>query len=240
MPVVMTIETANMTIDESYCQTHAGFIAGEFALLAVSDTGDGMDKATLSRIFEPFFTTKELGKGTGLGLATVYGTVKQNKGFINVYSEPGQGTVFKIYLPRTDARMTEESALVERKNLLGTETVLLVEDEESILDLASEILEKYGYTVLSALNPDMALTLARNHPGHIHLLITDVVMPGMNGKNLNEALKSIKPGFKCIFMSGYTSNAIAHNGVLDEGIHFLQKPFSPKTLAEKIRDVLET
>ena len=118
--------------------------------------------------------------------------------------------------------------------------MLLVEDEESILDLAREILEKYGYTVLAALSPAMALTLARNHPGHIHLLITDVVMPGMNGKDLNEALKSIKPGFKCLFMSGYTSNAVAHNGVLDEGIHFLQKPFSPKTLAEKIRDVLET
>ncbi|MBI5590901.1 MAG: PAS domain S-box protein [Deltaproteobacteria bacterium] len=236
----ITIETTNVVIDESYCQTHAGFFTGSFVMLAVSDTGMGMDKATLSRIFEPFFTTKELGKGTGLGLASVYGNVKQNKGFINVYSEPGQGTAFKIYLRRTDARMMEEPALVERKNLLGTETVLLVEDEDSILGLARDILEKYGYTVLTAQSPDMALTLARNHPGRIHLLITDVVMPGMNGKDLNEALKSIKPGFKCLFMSGYTSNAVAHNGVLDEGIHFLQKPFSPKTLAEKIRDVLET
>jgi len=236
----ITIETNNVVIDESYCQAHAGFIEGEFALLAVSDTGVGMDRATFDRIFEPFFTTKELGKGTGLGLATVYGIVKQNRGFINVYSEPEQGTVFKIYLPSTDARMMAEPAQVERSNLFGTETVLLVEDDVSILDLTRDILEHYGYTVIAANNPAMALSLARNYQDPIHLLLTDVVMPGMNGKNLNEALKSIKPGFKCIFMSGYTSNEVAHNGVLDEKINFLQKPFSPKTLTKKIRDALET
>lgn len=236
----ITIETTNVVIDETYSQNHMSFPAGSFALLTVSDNGKGMDKATLSHIFEPFFTTKEMGKGTGLGLSTVYGIVKQNNGFIYVYSEPGQGTAFKIYLPRTDSPIMEESVQSERKALLGTETVLLVEDEESILDLAREILEQYGYTVLAALTPDIAFVLAKNHPGCIHLLLTDVIMPGMNGKDLNEAIKPIRPGLKSIFMSGYTPDIVAHNGVLDEGIHFLQKPFSPKTLAEKIRDVLET
>lgn len=233
------IETANVVVDEGYCKNHAGFISGEFALLAVSDTGVGMDNITLSRIFEPFFTTKELGKGTGLGLASVYGAVKQNKGFINVYSEPGQGTALKIYLPRTDERIMGKLAQVERNNLQGNETVLLVEDDDSILYLAKDILEQYGYTVVAALSPDMALTLVKNHPGHIHLVLTDVVMPGMNGKDFMEALKHIRPGLKCIFMSGYTSDVVAYNGVIEEGIHFLQKPFSPKTLVEKIRDVLE-
>jgi len=236
----ITIETTNKVIDESYCLMHTDFSVGSFVVLAVSDTGTGMDKATCNRVFEPFFTTKELGKGTGLGLAMVYGIVKQNRGVIDVYSEPGQGTTFKIYLPRTDNGINEGPALVERKNLMGGETVLLVEDEKSVLNLAKRTLERYGYTVLAASNPDTALTIARDHPGHIHLLITDVIMPGMNGKDLNEALKSIRSEFKCLYWSGYTSDVVAHSGILDEGIHFLQKPFSQETLAEKIRNVLET
>ena len=236
----ITIETSNAAIDESSSHTHPGVSPGSFILLEISDTGTGMDKATCNRIFEPFFTTKELGKGTGLGLATVYGIVTQNKGFINVYSEPEQGTAFKIYLPGTDEGIHEEPAPVERENLQGRETVLLVEDEKSILNLARRTLEHYGYKVLAASDPDMALTLARNHPGHIHLLITDVVMPGMNGKDLNEALKSIRPEIKCLFWSGYTSNVVGHNGILDEGVQFLQKPFSQETLVQKIRNVLET
>ena len=235
----ITIETANVVIDESSSHTYAGFSKGSFALLAVSDTGMGMNKEVLNRIFEPFFTTKELGKGTGLGLATVYGIVKQNNGFINVYSEPGQGTTFKIYLARIDSIIIEETLPVERKNLKGSETVLLVEDEKSILNLATSTLEEYGYTVLAASSPDMALTLARNHPDQIHLLITDVVMPGMNGKDLSEALQLIRPECKCLFWSGYTSNAVAHSGILDEGINFLQKPFSQETLGQMIRHVLE-
>ncbi len=236
---IMTIETANVVFDETYCQTHKGFKPGSYVLLAVSDTGTGMDKETLDRIFEPFFTTKELGKGTGLGLATVYGIVKQNNGFINVYSEPDQGTTFKIYLPRTEERAVRDSAPIGEKNLTGTETVLLVEDEESILALGKSILERRGYVVLAAHSPGEALRIARSHSGPVHILITDVVMPEMNGKDLRDQLTAVKPGFKCIFMSGYTANVIAHHGVLDEGIEFLQKPFSVRTLAEKVREVLD-
>ncbi len=236
----MTIETANVVLDESYCRTHRGFTPGDYAMLAVSDTGAGMDKETVDHIFEPFYTTKELGKGTGLGLSTVYGIVKQNHGFINVYSEPGRGAAFKIYLPRAERQAEEKSARGSNKDLKGIETVLLVEDEESILTLGKAILTRHGYTVLAANRPEEALRIAESHPGRIDLLITDVVMPGMNGKDLEEKLNAVKPGFKCIYMSGYTANVIAHHGVLDEGIHFLQKPFSVMTLAEKVREVLDT
>jgi PAS domain S-box-containing protein len=236
----MTIETANVVLDESYSQSHKGFVPGDYVMLAVSDTGSGMDKQTVGRIYEPFFTTKELGKGTGLGLATVYGIVKQNNGFINVYSEPGQGTTFKIYLPRAEDHVEEKPTMAGKKDLKGTETVLLVEDEEPILALGKTILERRGYVLLATHSPDEALRMALSHPGPIHLLITDVVMPGMNGKDLRDKLDTIKPGFKCIFMSGYTADVIAHRGVLDEGVDFLQKPFSVKTLAEKVREVLDT
>jgi PAS domain S-box-containing protein len=235
----MTIETANVELNETSCQTHKGLSPGNYVLLAVSDTGAGMDRETVDHIFEPFFTTKEMGKGTGLGLATVYGIVKQNNGFINVYSEPNQGTTIKIYLPRAGVRIDEKPALAGKKNLTGTETVLLVEDEESILSLGKTILERRGYLVLAAHRPDEALRIAESHPGPIHLLITDVVMPGMNGRDLRDKLKALKRGFQCIFMSGYTADVIAHHGVLDEGIDFLQKPFSVKTLAEKVREVLD-
>jgi PAS domain S-box-containing protein len=236
----VTIETGRVVFDEAYCADHAGFIPGEFVLLAVSDNGCGMEKETLDYIFEPFFTTKDVDKGTGLGLATVYGIVKQNNGFTNVYSERDHGSTFKIYLPRAEVQPLKKAHTQEtKKNLKGTEIVLLVEDEESNLALCKALLERHGYMVLAAGSPAEALSMAENHPGGIHLLLTDVVMPGMNGKDLKEKLSVFKPGLKCIFMSGYTANVIAHHGVLEEGIHFLQKPFSVKTLAEKVREVLD-
>ncbi len=235
----VTIETGNVVFDEDYCRLHAGFVPGEFVLLAVSDTGKGMDKQTLGHIFEPFFTTKEPGKGTGLGLASVYGVVKQNDGFVNVYSEPGMGTAIKIYLPRARARSAEEPAPAEKKPAKGTEAVLLVEDEEAILKLSRRILEGCGYNVLAARTPGDALSLAEGHEGPIHLLVTDVVMPEMNGRDLKERISALRPGLKALYMSGYTANVIAHHGVLGEGVQFLQKPFSVRALAEKVREVLD-
>jgi len=235
----VTIETENVEFDEIYCAQNLGFIPGKYVRMAVSDTGVGMDKNILGHLFEPFFTTKELGKGTGLGLATVYGIVKQNNGFINVYSEPGQGTTVKIYLPRTESCFAEEAVAATGKNLLGTETVLLVEDEASILELGTSILTRYGYTVLSAKSPFEAVILANNHDGPIHLLVTDVVMPKMDGKELKERLCAVRPGIRCLFMSGYTANAIAHHGVLDKDVYFLQKPFSVIRMAEKVREALD-
>nr|NJM01692.1 PAS domain S-box protein [Desulfobacula sp.] len=236
----ITIETDMVCFDEVYCTDHAGFIPGDFVLLGVSDNGSGMDKETLGNLFEPFFTTKEMGKGTGLGLATVYGIVKQNKGFINVYSEPGQGTVFKIYLPRFFAA-DQISALAhtEKKIPSGNETILLVEDEPAVLKLTRVMLERKGYSVMSAATPVEAMALAGEHTGKIHLLMTDVVMPGMNGRDLARRLTAIHPDIKLLFMSGYTANVIAHQGVLDEGVAFIQKPFSMADLAEKVRGVLD-
>ena len=237
----ITIETGNIAIDEDYCADHPGFVPGEYVLLAVSDDGCGMDKETLAHIFEPFFTTKGVGKGTGLGLATVYGAVKQNNGFIDVYSEPGKGTTFTIYLPRhagRAAQMRTEGAAAGPA-LRGHETVLLVEDEPAILKLTTEMLERQGYTVLAAPSPGKAISLVREHPGEIHLLMTDVVMPEMNGRDLAGNLLSIYPHFKILFMSGYTANVIAHHSVLDEGVYFIQKPFSMKNLAAKVREVLD-
>jgi PAS domain S-box-containing protein len=236
---IVTIETGNVVFDESYCQIHAGCLPGDYVMLAVSDTGTGMDRTTMEKIFEPFFTTKEVGKGTGLGLSTIYGIVRQNSGFINVYSEPGQGATFKIYVPRAEATVAAVAAAVEEMSVRGSETVLLVEDEEAILDLGKSILEQHGYTVLAARTPQQALALARRRQGPIHLLITDVVMPGMNGRRLQEDLDPIRPGLKVLFMSGYPANAIAHHGVLDDGVQFLQKPFSVRTLVEKVRNVLD-
>lgn len=236
----ITIETDNVSFDEAYCADHAGFVPGDFVMLAVSDNGCGMDAKTIDHLFEPFFTTKEMGKGTGLGLATVYGVVKQNKGFINVYSEPGQGTTFKIYLPCHEARADRPKE--KRPDLLtgrGHETVLLVEDEAAILKMTSMILGRMGYAVIGASTPGEAIRLAKGHPGTIHLLMTDVIMPEMNGRDLAEHLLSVCPGMKCLFMSGYTSSVITHHGILDEGVHFIQKPFSLKDLAAKVREVLD-
>lgn len=234
----VTIETANAKLDDTYAQSHPECVPGDYVMLAVSDTGRGMDEETWAHLFEPFFTTKELGKGTGLGLATVFGIVKQNNGFIDVYSEPGQGTAFKLYLPRAEAEARVVPQPAAQRSLRGTETVLLVEDEEQIMNLGQQILERHGYTVLTASTPEAALALAMRHQGLIHLLITDVVMPGMNGKELKQRLMASHPGLKCLFISGYTADVIAHHGVLDERVYFLQKPFTIRTLAERVREVL--
>jgi PAS domain S-box-containing protein len=236
----ITIETQDITFDEAYCAVHTDFIPGEYVLLAVSDDGCGMDKETQSHLFEPFFTTKGMGQGTGLGLATVYGIVRQNNGFINVYSEPGHGTRFAIYLPRhaeLKVSLTEQAPARETKH--GSETILLVEDEPTILRMTEMMLERLGYKVLSADRPGKAMSLAREYSGRIDLLMTDVVMPGMNGRDLAANLLSIYPDIKCLFMSGYTANVIAHHGVLEEGVQFIQKPFSIKDLAAKVRETLD-
>jgi len=235
----VTIETANAVFDENYSAKHAGFVPGEFVLLAVSDDGCGMDRETRDKIFEPFFTTKEIGKGTGLGLATVFGIVKQNNGFINVYSEPGQGTTFKIYLPRHSANDISTNTADPEPSRRGHETILLVEDEAEILELGRLMLESFGYSVVTASTPAEAINLADEHAGGINLLVTDVVMPGMNGRELAENLLSRYPDMSCLFMSGYTADVIAHRGVLDEGVQFIQKPFSMQKLAGKVREALD-
>ncbi|MFZ5570821.1 MAG: PAS domain S-box protein [Thermodesulfobacteriota bacterium] len=235
----LTIETENAVFDETDCMAHAGLIPGEYVRLSVSDTGCGMGQETIEHLFEPFYTTKEVGKGTGLGLATVYGIVRQNDGFIHVHSEPGHGTTFKIHIPRTQAAAETAPQESGRKPAGGTETVLLVEDEPAILKLAQAILERYGYTVLAARTPREAREIAGSHPDPIHLLITDVVMPQMNGRDLLESIATLRPEIRVLFMSGYTADVIAHHGVLDEGIHFLQKPFSVRTLSAAVRDVLD-
>jgi two-component system, cell cycle sensor histidine kinase and response regulator CckA len=233
------IESANVTLDDTYARAHPECVAGDYVMVVVSDTGQGMDETTRAHLFEPFFTTKEVGKGTGLGLATVFGIVKQNRGLINVYSEPGMGTTFKIYLPRALEPLVAAEQAAVHGSLQGTETVLLVEDEEQILSLGERILRQHGYRVLTAASPEAALTLAAQFAGPIHLLITDVVMPGMNGKELREHIRATHSDAKCLFMSGYTSEVIALHGVLDDNIHFLQKPFTIRTLAEMVRKVLE-
>ena len=236
----MTIETRNVALDEAYCEDHVDCIPGDFVLLAVSDDGCGMDKKTMENLFEPFFTTKESGAGSGLGLATVYGIVKQNNGFINVYSEPGIGTTFKIHLPRHTGRVEQEwkekaAELTGR----GHETILLAEDEPAILKMTTKMLEQQGYTVLPAATPADAIRLADTYPGDIHLLMTDVVMPEMNGRQLYTSLLTGKPNLKCLFMSGYTANVIAHNGVLEDGVDFIQKPFMKQDLIAKVRETLD-
>ena len=236
----VTIETTNATFDDDYCSRHADFSPGDYVMLAVSDDGCGFDKETQTQLFEPFFTTKSVGRGTGLGLATVYGIVKQNEGFINVYSESGQGTTFRIYLRRyagddLETRTAGPSIMEQGR----AETILLVEDEPSILKVGISMLKELGYQVLAVGRSDEAVQLARTHIGEIHVLMTDVVMPEMNGRELADRIAAIRPDIKCLFMSGYTSNAIVHRGVLDEGVSFIQKPFSMKDLAAKVREVLE-
>lgn len=235
----MTIETDTVSFDEEYCKDHPGFIPGDFVLLAVSDNGCGMDKETLDNIFEPFFTTKQTGEGTGLGMATVYGIVKQSSGFINVYSEPGQGTTFHIYLPRCEEEnvVVQEAAASEVLKGQG-ETVLLVEDEVAIVRLATAMLEDLGYRIMTANTPAKALRLAESHQGDIQLLLTDVVMPEMNGRELAMQIQKIYPNLKILYMSGYTANAIAHHGILNDGINYIQKPFSRTDLSIRVREVL--
>ena len=236
----VTIETRNISFDEDYCADYAGFIPGEYVLLAVSDDGSGIAPDILNKIFEPFFTTKGIGKGTGLGLSTVYGIVKQNNGFINIYSEPKKGTTIKIYLPRHEGLVVEANSdnIIEIPISLG-ETVLLVEDDGSILKLGKRILEELGYKVLSTTSPSEAIKLAEEHADEISLLITDVVMPEMNGRELSEHLQNLYPNLKIIFMSGYTASVIAQRGVLDDGVSFISKPFSKKDMAVKVREVLD-
>jgi len=237
----LTIETANAELDESYALEHPAVVAGPFVMLAVSDSGVGMDAATQARIFEPFFTTKEKGKGTGLGLATVYGIVKQSGGNIWLYSEPGRGTTFKIYLPRVDQPLELPAPTpASRETPRGTETVLLVEDDEAVRTLARKMLASHGYTVLAAPSGADALELAASHAGPIHLLVTDVVLPGMSGRELAARFQSVRPGLKVLYTSGYTDEAIVHHGVLDPGIAFLQKPFTSGALARKVRETLDS
>ena len=237
----VTIETRNATIDEAYCAGHPEAVPGEYLLLAVSDDGCGMDKQTLDKIFEPFFTTKEKGKGTGLGLATVYGIAKQNNGFINVYSEPGKGSTFKIYLPRHAGKTVETPKERPATPVMGGhETILLAEDETAILDMVKQILEDFGYRVLAASTPGQAIRATKEYAGDIDLLITDVVMPEMNGQELAKNLLALHPKLRIIYMSGYSGNVIARHGVLDEGVNFIQKPFSMQDFAAKVREVLDS
>lgn len=234
----LIIETNNVYLDEEHAKRHVTVSAGHYVMLAVSDTGSGMDKETQGRIFEPFFTTKEQGKGTGLGLAMVYGIVKQSGGSIWVYSEVGRGTTFKIYLPRVDEQPAREAPRTARDVIRGTETVLVAEDEEMVRQLACEVLTTYGYKVLPAANGGSAFLVCEKHEGRIDLLITDVVMPEMSGLELSARLRMLKPELKVLFMSGYTDNALIHQGMI-EGENFIQKPFSPLGLVEKVRSVLD-
>ncbi|NTW49011.1 MAG: PAS domain S-box protein [Chlorobiales bacterium] len=234
------IETENITIDDTYCVGHVGAVPGEYVLLVVSDDGSGMDKDIFDHIFEPFFTTKGIGKGTGLGLATVYGIIKQNNGFIIVYSEPGKGTTFRIYLPRFVGEFEKPTVArtIEIPRGQG-ETILLVEDEESLRTTCGRLLDDLGYNVLEAESPEAAIEIVARHSGDIHLLLTDVIMPGMNGKELAEWLCTLKRDLKVLFMSGYPADVISHHGVLEQGVHFIEKPFSLGNISRKLRDILD-
>ena len=235
----LIIETGNVHLDESYCAAHRGFIPGDFAMLSVSDDGCGMEKEILDHIFEPFYTSKKTGEGTGLGLAMVYGIVKQNNGFINVYSEPDKGTTFRIYLPlqHGTAEDVEEQKLTKIPQGRG-ETLLLVEDEESLLQLTRRMLEESGYFVLACDRPGKAIDMAKKHEDRIHLLLTDVIMPEMNGLKLADKLSSLRPDLKVLYMSGYSANVIAHHGILDPNVNFIQKPFLNQDLAVKVHEIL--
>jgi two-component system cell cycle sensor histidine kinase/response regulator CckA len=236
----LTIETANVDLDETYAREHAGAVPGAYAMLAVSDTGIGMDAETRLHIFEPFFTTKEQGKGTGLGLSTVYGIVKQSGGYVWVYSEPGRGSTFKIYLPRVDEPVeAAELTPAAQPAVGGGETVLLAEDDASVRNIVAEVLTEKGYRVLRAPDGQAALEMARAHQGDLQLLVTDLVMPGMTGRELAEALAAVRPSVRVLYMSGYTDDAVVRHGVLAEGMPYLQKPFAPDALAHKVREVLD-
>jgi len=235
----LTIETKNVDLDANYPTDRVTIPAGSYVMLAVTDTGTGMDAPTKARIFEPFFTTKPVGKGTGLGLATVYGAVKQSGGYIWLYTEVGQGTSFKIYLPRVDAVEPQAAADEAAVLLDGSETVLVAEDEDAVRQIIEKALQARGYRVMVARDGTEALALASGHAGQIDLLVTDVVMPDMNGRVLSQRLTQVRPTIKTLYLSGYTDDAILHHGVLEEGVAFLQKPFSLGALARKVREVIE-
>jgi len=236
----LTIETGNVDLDEAYRGGHVAVEPGRYVMLSVSDTGAGKSPEVMERLFEPFFSTKEKDKGTGLGLSTVYGIVKQSEGDIWVYSEPGKGATFKIYLPRVDELLEERRAKdVGNELSRGNETILLVEDEEEVRKLALRVLERQGYKVLAARQGDEALLMCEQHKGPIHLMLTDVVMPGMNGHELAKRLESLHPEMKVVYMSGYTDDAIVHHGVLEKGMNYIQKPFTVNGLTRKVREVLD-
>ena len=238
----LTIETANMELDNIYFQDRGveSALSGSYVMLAVTDNGTGMDEKTRSRVFDPFFTTKEKVGGTGMGLSTVYGIVKQNNGYVWVYSEPGKGTTFKVYFPKVaeDVTAGKERAKVSDE-ISGSETVLIVEDNDALRKLAKNVLRKYGYEILEAENGEKALNVSETHEGPIHLLLTDVVMPKMGGREAADRLQPLYPQMKVIYMSGYTDNTIVRHGVLAPGLNFLEKPFTPEALARKVREVLD-
>jgi len=233
----LKISTSNATIDEAYYREHLDAMLGDYVQLTFCDSGHGMDQDTVKHIFEPFFTTKEVGKGTGLGLATIYGIVAQNNGFINIYSEPGHGTVFKIFLPRL-----EEESLETTQEIIvpiaGSGTILLVEDDESVRQMTTSMLEKVGYDVLVAESSQAAVRLCEDRNVHIDIVLSDIIMPGMNGKDMMDKITSIRPGIKTLYTSGYSSEIISRQGLIEGNMHFIQKPFSLKVLNEKIKEVL--
>jgi two-component system, cell cycle sensor histidine kinase and response regulator CckA len=234
----LTIETSEVDLDDSYTRTRPEVRPGRFVALTVSDTGSGMSPEVQARIFEPFFTTKGVGKGTGLGLAVVHGIVKQSGGSIEVYSEAGVGTTFKVYLPAVEEQPAALSSHGPDLPPRGAETILLVEDDDSVRDFAAIALEGLGYTVLTAPGAEAALLLMANRTATVDLLVTDVVMPETGGRKLAETLQALYPGLKVLFISGYTDDAVVRHGVLQSDVAFLQKPFTPTSLARKVRDVL--
>jgi CheY-like chemotaxis protein len=234
----LTIETANVDLDDASAAAHSAMTPGSYVMIAVSDTGVGMDASTRARVFEPFFTTKEQGKGSGLGLATVYGMVKQSRGYIWVDSEPGRGATFRAYLPATAQPSATQTPASESGDPVGSETVLLVEDEDAVRALAREVLRRHGYVVLEARHGVDALRVAERHADEIHLLVADIVMPHMSGRELAERLATVRPAMKILFMSGYADHALVHDGVTPNA-SFLQKPFTPEVLARRVRRILD-
>jgi CheY-like chemotaxis protein len=237
----LTIETANVMLGEDYAAQHAGASTGPHVMVAVTDTGTGMDEATQQRLFEPFFTTKEPGRGTGLGLATVYGIVAQSRGSIWVYSELGQGSTFKVYLPATTEDLTVPVVSpMSPAALSGTETVLVVEDQIEARSVICETLRRRGYTVIEAMNGPDAIVKGRQLEVHIDVMLTDVVMPGMGGRRVAEVIRVTRPALKVVYMSGYTDSAIVDHGILEPGVTFVQKPFATETLLRRVREVLDS